>query len=99
MFVMLGIFSVASTLLSGPPNRVRTRARGLFAGFGSAVQGGPSMRWMRLRVAFVATLGLLAGGALGCAEERDPINQVQANALAKSFFVGDDLHDDADNPE
>ncbi|MDI3283329.1 hypothetical protein [Polyangium sp. 15x6] len=57
------------------------------------------MRWMRIRVAFVATLGLLAGGALGCAEERDPINRVQANALAKSFFVGEDLHSDADNPE
>ena len=57
------------------------------------------MRWKRLRVAFVATLGLLAGGALGCAEEREPINRVQPNALAKSFFVGDDLRDDADDPE
>ena len=57
------------------------------------------MRWQRLRVAFVATLGLLAGGALGCAEEREPINRVQPNALAKSFFVGDDLRSDADNPE
>ncbi len=57
------------------------------------------MRWMWLRAAFVGTVGLLAGGALGCAEERAPINRVQANALAKSFFVGDSLADDSDNPE
>ncbi|MBK9259414.1 MAG: hypothetical protein IPM54_06205 [Polyangiaceae bacterium] len=57
------------------------------------------MRWMWLRAAFVGTVGLVAGGALGCAEERDPINRVQANALAKSFFVGEDLAGDADNPE
>ena len=36
---------------------------------------------------------------VGCAQERDPINRVQANALAKSFFVGDDLVDPKDNPE
>jgi len=36
---------------------------------------------------------------VGCAQERDPINRVQANALAKSFFVGDDLVDPTDNPE
>jgi hypothetical protein len=57
------------------------------------------MRWMWLRAAFVGTVGLVAGGALGCAEERAPINRVQANALAKSFFVGDNITDDADNPE
>lgn len=57
------------------------------------------MRLMWLRAAFVGTVGLLAGGALGCAEERAPINRVQANALAKSFFVGEDLASDADNPE
>lgn len=57
------------------------------------------MRWMWLRAAFVGTLGLVAGGALGCAEERAPINRVQANALAKSFFVGDNIADDSDNPE
>ncbi len=33
----------------------------------------------------------------GCAEERDPINRVQANALDKEFFVGD-LADPADDP-
>lgn len=57
------------------------------------------MRWMWLRAAFVGTVGLVAGGALGCAEERAPINRVQANALAKSFFVGDNIADDSDNPE
>jgi hypothetical protein len=34
----------------------------------------------------------------GCAVERAPINRVQADALAKSFFVGD-LADATDNPE
>ena len=32
----------------------------------------------------LSVLGLMAG----CAEERDPINRVQPNALPKSFFVG-----------
>ena len=46
----------------------------------------------------------LLGAALvavgtGCAEERDPINRVQANALAKSFFVGEDLLNPHDDPE
>ena len=36
--------------------------------------------------------------AFGCAEERAPINRVQPNALAKSFFVGD-LADPGDDPE
>ncbi|PIE17085.1 MAG: hypothetical protein CSA66_06855 [Proteobacteria bacterium] len=45
--------------------------------------------------------GLLAlAVALGaCAEERPPINRVQANALPKSFFVGPDLVDTSDDPE
>src|SRR5262245_52269818 len=34
----------------------------------------------------------------GCASERAPINRVQANALAKSFFVGK-LDDASDDPE
>ena len=42
-------------------------------------------------------LSLLVVGA-GCAEERAPINRVQPNALAKSFFVGD-LADPGDDPE
>src|SRR5690349_18927983 len=57
------------------------------------------MRWMWLRATLVGTVGLFMGGALGCAEEREPINRVQANALQKSFFVGADLKSDADNPE
>jgi len=36
---------------------------------------------------------------MGCAEERPPINRVQANALAKSFFVGRDLVAAEDDPE
>ncbi|HMJ11449.1 MAG TPA: hypothetical protein VK524_08570 [Polyangiaceae bacterium] len=37
--------------------------------------------------------------SLGCAEERDPINKVQANALEKRFFVGKDLQSAGDDPE
>jgi hypothetical protein len=51
---------------------------------------------------FFARLGLaalVATTAFGCAQERDPINKVQANALAKSFFVGANLNDTSDDPE
>jgi hypothetical protein len=41
----------------------------------------------------------LASVASGCAAERDPINRVQANAMAKSFFVGEKLRDPGDDPE
>lgn len=56
---------------------------------------------MRLwtRALLVGAVGLGAGGALGCAEERPPINRVQNNALAKSFFVGDDIAGEQDDPE
>ncbi len=43
----------------------------------------------------VLTLGICT---TGCAEEREPINKVQADALAKSFFVGA-LADKSDDPE
>jgi hypothetical protein len=46
-------------------------------------------------VTLVASMTL----AMGCAEERAPINRVQANALAKSFFVGDDIQLPDDDPE
>jgi len=42
---------------------------------------------------------LLVLGASSCASERAPINRVQANALKKSFFVGEDLDSPKDNPE
>ncbi|HKQ67979.1 MAG TPA: hypothetical protein VJT73_01505, partial [Polyangiaceae bacterium] len=51
---------------------------------------------------FVARLGfatLVVTTALGCAQERDPINRVQANALAKRFFVGANLNSPSDDPE
>ncbi len=47
----------------------------------------------------LGAMGLAAGGALGCAEERAPINRVQPDALAKSFFVGADLVNSSDDPE
>jgi hypothetical protein len=50
-----------------------------------------------------ATRWLLAAAILGCgggcAEQRAPINRVQADALDKSFFVGPDLQSIADDPE
>ncbi len=36
---------------------------------------------------------VLVLGASACASERSPINRVQANALEKKFFVGEDLAD------
>jgi hypothetical protein len=50
-----------------------------------------SVRWS---VAF-SILALLSG----CASERAPINRVQPEALQKSFFVGESLTDDADDPQ
>jgi hypothetical protein len=57
------------------------------------------MNWKWTRAVAIGALGLAASGAIGCAQERDPINRVQADALAKSFFVGEDLTSDVDNPE
>jgi hypothetical protein len=54
-----------------------------------------SLRPLALSALFV--LGL-APPTVGCAEERAPINRVQANALAKSFFVGE-LATPKDDPE
>ncbi len=57
------------------------------------------MKWMWKHLVLLGGLGLTAGGAVGCATERAPINRVQADALAKSFFVGDDLASSQDDPE
>ena len=40
-----------------------------------------------------------SGGMVGCASERDPISRVQLNAIPKSFLVGDDYSNPADDPE
>lgn len=37
--------------------------------------------------------------SIGCAQQRAPINRVQAMALSKHFFVGPNLSDPSDNPE
>jgi len=44
---------------------------------------------MRRMHRFVCAVPLLLSLAPGCAEERAPINRVQSDALAKTFFVGD----------
>jgi hypothetical protein len=45
----------------------------------------------------LSLVGFCSAGA-GCADEREPINRVQPNALDKAFFVGN-LADNLDNPE
>jgi hypothetical protein len=52
-------------------------------------------RWLGL--AALAWIALSA--PVGCAQERAPINRVQALALSKHFFVGANLSDPTDNPE
>ena len=54
--------------------------------------------WIR-RLGMTALLGTLAYASSGCAEERDPINRVQPNALPKSFFIGASFTDKTDDPE
>lgn len=52
---------------------------------------------LALSVAIVGAVGI--AGTAGCAEERDPINRVQADALSKAFFVGNDFQSLDDDPE
>jgi hypothetical protein len=47
----------------------------------------------------VALTGAIGMTATGCAEERAPINRVQALALSKHFFAGNSLSDTSDDPE
>jgi hypothetical protein len=54
---------------------------------------------MWTRALLLGAVGLASGSVTGCAQERAPINQVQADALAKSFFVGPNLQDTSDDPE
>jgi hypothetical protein len=56
---------------------------------------------MKTMLARFGLLSLAATAALGagCAQERDPINRVQANALPKAFFLGNDLKSADDDPE
>lgn len=54
-------------------------------------------KWIR-RVGLAAVLGAVAYGSIGCAEERDPINRVQPQALPKSFFIGSDFVSAGDDP-
>jgi hypothetical protein len=52
-------------------------------------------RWVGLLSLTYAVLSL----SVGCAQQRTPINRVQAMALSKHFFVGASLSDQTDNPE
>ncbi len=55
-------------------------------------------KWTR-RLGMGAIVGAVVWGSVGCAQERDPINRVQPNALDKSFFLGANLQDPKDDPE
>ena len=55
-------------------------------------------KWIR-RLGLAALVGAVGYGSFGCAQERDPINRTQPNAIPKSFFVGKDLKNAADDPE
>jgi len=57
------------------------------------------MTRMWMRALLLGALVLSALNVVGCAQERAPINQVQADALAKSFFVGPNLADMSTSPE
>ena len=46
----------------------------------------------------LALVCMIFGVAASCAEERAPINRVQAMALSKHFFVGANLSDTSDDP-
>ncbi len=52
--------------------------------------------WRSLATLCLAALSL---GGMDCAQERAPINRVHENALPKSFFVGANYTDTADDPE
>jgi len=58
-------------------------------------------KWMG-RIGLTALIMGIVGassGVMGCAAERDPINRVQPNAIPKSFFIGGNFNDSADDPE
>src|SRR6185312_5352527 len=67
--------------------------------FGRRLKEEPPMARMWMRALLMGALVLLLGSVVGCAQERAPINQVQADALAKSFFVGPNLADASTSPE
>ncbi|MBI5479452.1 MAG: zinc-dependent metalloprotease [Deltaproteobacteria bacterium] len=56
------------------------------------------MRSRRRQLTLLVSFALAAGLAAACAEQRPPISRVQANALAKSVFVGA-IDDPGDDPE
>ncbi len=55
-------------------------------------------KWTR-RLGLAGLVGAIVYTAVGCAQERPAINQVQPNALSKHFFVGADLSDPTDDPQ
>ncbi|MFO0616554.1 MAG: hypothetical protein U0414_28435, partial [Polyangiaceae bacterium] len=54
---------------------------------------------MQKRSFFGAALVAASLVSSGCAEERAPINRVQPNAIAKTFFLGASIADPSDDPE
>lgn len=66
---------------------------------GTTAPWSPSGRPAWAAVVSTAAVAALVAGGAGCAQERAPINRVQAEALAKSFFVGAHLDSTEDDPE
>jgi hypothetical protein len=54
--------------------------------------------WTR-KLGLVAIAGAIAWSSVGCSQEREPINRVQAGALSKHFLVGASLSDPSDDGE
>ncbi len=54
--------------------------------------------WMR-RLGLAAVFGMVGYASIGCAQERDPRDFVQPNAMDKTFFVGANIRDASDDPE
>jgi hypothetical protein len=54
---------------------------------------------MHAKRRFGWVVGFAMAASVGCAQERDPINRVQANAMSKHFFAGASLSDPSDDPE
>src|SRR5258706_8259625 len=71
------------------------KRRGVLNGAGCMEEKMRSKRIAARRFGVVLALAALAG----CAQERAPINRVQAHALDKAFFVGSDFKSTADDPE
>src|SRR5690606_34387358 len=92
--------------LADPHQRARSRGGHRVDAESTAVRSGspkgavaPRRSHVVIRLNRLPLLALVAGISISCAEERPPINRVGPYALDKSFFIGANLADPADDPE